>query len=285
MADHAFDALGTRWTVRTAEPLEGQLASALHARAEDFDATYSRFRPDSPIRVFAAEGGRCALPPESTPMLELYRSLYDATDGALTPLVGRILEHLGYDPDYSLTRRPGVEPIPAWDDVLTVDGAVLTSTRPVLLDLGCAGKGFLVDLLAALLDDAGVSEYLIDGSGDLRHRGPGTVRVGLECPDDPTKAIGVANLAGRALCASAVTRRRWGDGLHHIVDPATGEPTTGVLATWVLAETAMIADGLATALFLSEPEVLARSFTFSYVRMLAGGAVQYSMDFDGELFR
>lgn len=284
MPDHFFDALGTRWNVRTDIPLGAGLVDRLIARAEEFDATYSRFRPDSLISRFAATGGTCALPGDAAPLLDWYRRLYDATGGAVTPLVGGALEHLGYDPGYSLVRRAGAACVPVWDDVLRVEGSVLTSTQPLLVDLGGAGKGYLVDLLGQLLDEVGVDRYLVDGSGDLRHRGPGVVRVGLESPHDPTKAIGVARLSGRALCASATNRRRWGEGLHHIIDPVTGEPVNGVLATWVIADSALMADGLATALFLAEPTVLSQEFRFSFVRMLADGSVEYSTDFDGELF-
>jgi thiamine biosynthesis lipoprotein len=68
------------------------------------------------------------------------------------------------------------------------------------------------------------------------------------------------------------------------VDGRTGEPTSDVIATWAIAETALTADGLATALFFTAPRVLARAFTFSYVRMFASGRVEYSPDLPGELF-
>ncbi|MGZ3089125.1 FAD:protein FMN transferase, partial [Pseudomonas aeruginosa] len=59
-------------------------------------------------------------------------------------------------------------------------------------------------------------DVVVDGSGDLAVRGT-PVRVGLEHPYDPARAIGVVEVRGAALCASAVTRRAWGDGLHHVL--------------------------------------------------------------------
>ena len=52
----------------------------------------------------------------------LYRTLYRLSDGAMTPLIGGSLEHLGYDAGYSL--RPGGAPLaaPRWEDVLEWDG-------------------------------------------------------------------------------------------------------------------------------------------------------------------
>lgn len=72
--------------------------------------------------------------------------------------------------------------------------------------------------------------------------------------------------------------------MHHIFNPHTMQPTRDILATWVIAETAMIADGLATALFFITPEKLQKSFDFQYVRMHSNGCVESSSKFNGELF-
>ncbi|MET3807519.1 thiamine biosynthesis lipoprotein [Nakamurella sp. UYEF19] len=279
-----FDAIGTSWSIETATALPTPLLVTIHQRIEQFDRTYSRFRPDSLVSAFAATGGSCEFPPDAIALLHLYRELYELTGGRVSPLVGSALEHLGYDAGYSLRRRPGSATVPRWTDVLTVEGTTVSARKPVLLDFGAAGKGYLIDLLALILREHDVGDYLVDGSGDLARRGQDVFRVGLEHPADPTKVIGVANVTSGALCGSAGNRRAWGDGLHHIVDPRTGEPATEILATWVVAESALIADGLATALFFAEPRDLAARFSFSYVRMPATGGVEYSTNFDGELF-
>jgi thiamine biosynthesis lipoprotein len=96
--------------------------------------------------------------------------------------------------------------------------------------------------------------------------------------------IGVANLQDRPLCASAVNRRRWGDRLHHVLDTRTGLPVRDVVATWVAAHGAAMADGLATALFFTKAHRLATMFRFSYVRMFSDGRAEVSPNFDGEVF-
>lgn len=75
------------------------------------------------------------------------------------------------------------------------------------------------------------------------------IRVGLEHPFDPTKAIGVVSLDNEAICASVSNRRRWGEGVHHILDGRTGKPVADVIATWAVASSALVADGLVMALF------------------------------------
>jgi thiamine biosynthesis lipoprotein len=279
-----FEAIGTRWQIETSCPLPAAVAEHVRACVDTFDAVYSRFRKDSLVSELSRRPGTYRFPADAESLFALYRRLYDATGGAVTPLVGRALEHLGYDASYRLERTAGAVVTPAWDDVLTVSGRVITTRAPVVLDVGAAGKGFLVDRIAELLTDADVADFVVDASGDLIHRGPTTDRVGLESPFDPDHVIGIAQVSNIALCASAVSRRTWGAGLHHIIDPAICEPTGRVLASWVTHPSCAVADGLATALFLAEPETLGRHFSFSYVRLFTDGRVQLSRDFPGELF-
>jgi thiamine biosynthesis lipoprotein len=99
------------------------------------------------------------------------------------------------------------------------------------------------------------------------------------------KAVGVAELRDAALCGSAINRRAWGEGLHHIVDAVTGRPVVdGVIATWVVADSALVADGLATAMFFVEPARLREAFTFEWVRLSSDGRLEASAGFRGELF-
>jgi thiamine biosynthesis lipoprotein len=279
-----FAAIGTAWEINTAEPLAPDVAAAVTARIDDFDAVWSRFRPDSAISRIAAEGGTWVLDEDSRDLLDLYVELHDVTDGAVTPLVGHTLSDLGYDQDCSL--RAATEPaeIPAWE---SFDWAypTLVAHEPLLFDVGAAGKGCLVDLVAEVLAEHDVTEFTIDASGDLLHCRDEPLRVALEHPGDATRAIGIAELSsGQALCASATNRRAWGDGLHHVLDGRTGRPTHDVIATWVVADSCLLADGLATAHFLADPAPLMSRFDHEFVRMHTDGRVEWSPDFPGEVF-
>lgn len=279
-----FAAIGAPWAITTRAPLPATVSTAILERIERFDRTYSRFRRDSLVSRIAEIPGRYEFPEDAPPLFDLYRRLYDVTGGSVSPLVGRRLEHLGYDRDYSFSVSPDPAGVPAWDDAVRWDGTNLTTTAPVVLDVGAAGKGYLVDLVAGILDEAEILDYVVDGSGDLRHRGDDPARVALENPFDASLAIGVVELSNAALCASAPNRRTWGHGLHHIIDAATGEPTADVAATWALAPTALEADGLATALFFASNPELSVDFDVESVRLFANGRLDVSAHFQGELF-
>jgi FAD:protein FMN transferase len=278
-----FEAIGAPWQIDTYKELPERVVDELNARIEVFDKTYSRFRTDSLVAQVASTAGTFAFPDDAEKLFELYGTLYRATDGAVSPLVGQALEALGYDRAYSL--RPSGIPVavPRWDEAFAWDGHEVTVTRPVLIDVGAAGKGYLVDIVAEILVRNGVHEYVVDASGDMLHAGVDALQVGLEHPLDTSKAIGIIELQNASLCASATNRRAW-NGMHHVIDVTTGLPTQSVIATWVVAATALEADGLATALFFSAGEVLSEQFEFDWVRMFADGRVERSAHLNGELF-
>lgn len=255
------------------------------ALVERYDRTWSRFRDDSLVSRIAREPGSWALPAEAGPLLALYRRLYELSDGRVSPLVGRALETLGYDPAYSLHPAGPAGPAPRWEDALAWDGARLDTPAPVLLDVGAAGKGQLVDLVAELLADRGVRGATVDGGGDVRHHGERDLRIALEHPADPGRAIGVLELpAGAGFAASATNRRAWGAGLHHVLDATTGRPVTRYVASWVVAEDAMTADGFATALLLLPRAVADALREARWARMRADGRVEVGPGFPAELF-
>jgi thiamine biosynthesis lipoprotein len=295
-----FEAIGTTWRIGTNDggasaavgigaALTQDDRDAVLARIGVFDRDWSRFRDDSLVSQIARAAGTWQLPADAAPLLELYRSLYELTDGRLSPLVGASLERLGYDASYTLAPAGPALPAPRWHDAIalreTPAGLLLDTVSPVTLDVGAAGKGYLVDIVGDLLAARGAIETVIDASGDVRVRGGRSIRVALENPANPRKAVGVVELRDAALCASATQRRSWGVGLHHILDAVTGRSTTGgVIATWAIAESALLADGLATALFLAEPARLRERYVFDWVRMFADGRLEASADFRGELF-
>jgi thiamine biosynthesis lipoprotein len=291
MFSFALNAIGTYWEVETPAPPEARARQRILDRIEQFDKTYSRFRSDSLVSRIANSpmGGRFGFPEDATALFDLYDRLHACTEGAVDPLVGRDLELLGYDRTYSLVPdsaglRSNALTRSRWSKDIRRYGEALVTRHPLVIDLGAAGKGYLVDIVAGILREEGFTSFVIDAGGDLLHAGAGPLRVGLEHPFDTRLAIGVAHLKDGSLCASAVNRRAWADGLHHVIDGRTGVPTRDVVATWVVADDAATADGLATALFFVPADRLSPAFRFSWVRMFADGRAEISAGFDGELF-
>ena len=275
-----FDAIGTRWEIESARELTDDERVTVSTVIGRFDREWSRFRPDSVVSSLT-EGGSAPLPADAEVMLDAYRELSDATGGAVNPLVGASLDALGYDASISLIAS-GAQPAPSdWSAVLGWRER-LTLAAPAIIDVGALGKGRLVDLVQQALV-AVPGPLVVDASGDIAVRG-GEVRIGLEHPFDATRAIGVATIQDQALCASAINRRAWGNGLHHVLDARTGLPVRTWAATWAIAQDAMHADAAATALFFDGGTRLAADWGVEWVRMSTDGRAQRSPDCPVELF-
>ncbi|MFF7683640.1 FAD:protein FMN transferase [Microbacterium sp. NPDC007973] len=280
----AFDAIGTSWAIDSAAPVPPVAQDAVTAVVERFDREWSRFRDDSVVSALA--DGRAAsvdLPGDADAMLSLYDELDRATGGAVNPLIGDALARLGYDARLSLAPQGAPVAAPDWRRDLSWSDGRLRLARPATIDVGALGKGRLVDLVLDALAPHIGGDLIVDASGDLAARGA-PVRVGLEHPYDPTRVIGVVTVEDAALCASAINRRAWGDGLHHVLDARTGAPVRAYAATWALADTAMRADALATGLFFDGGPELAASWDAQWVRMRTDGRVEWSPGFSGEIF-
>ncbi|MEV8266023.1 FAD:protein FMN transferase [Microbacterium sp. NPDC076911] len=278
-----FEAIGTQWEIETDEPLDDDHQRQVTTVIEGFDKAWSRFRSDSLVADLARGANSVPLPADATAMLDAYAALSAATSAAVNPLIGEALAARGYDDSYSFTDRGAQPTLAEWQSSVSWHGGRLSVVPPATLDVGALGKGRLVDLIVDLLAEVR-GGIVVDASGDLSVRGS-RQRVALEHPFDPRRAIGVWEISDAALCASSINRRSWGNGLHHVLDARTGEPVQKVAATWAVASRAMVADGLATALFFDGGPRLARDWGVQWVRMFTDGQVQWSPGCDAELFR
>ena len=283
-----FEAIGTSWAIDIFEISSSSTIEALldkvKSRIEEFDQTYSRFRSDSLVTQMSKQKGKYTLPKDSKKLLDIYKKLYDITGGKMTPLIGNVISDAGYDATYSLVPSELTTPM-SWSDAMDFDYPYLTVKSPMILDFGAAGKGYLVDIVGELLFSHGVTSFGINAGGDIvYHSQPGQrLAVGLEHPLDHTLAVGVASILNQSICGSSGSRRQWAD-FHHIIDPDTLTSPDHILATWVVADTALIADGLATALYFTDAEILGRSFDFEYAMLMEDNSLNRSINFPAEFF-
>jgi thiamine biosynthesis lipoprotein len=122
-----------------------------------------------------------------------------------------------------------------------IDADCLRIPEGVGLDLGGIAKGWTVDVAAEAAVASGLPWALVNAGGDLRIAGwppPEGIDVGLEDPEVADALAGRLLLDEGAIATSSVTRRAWGEGLHHLIDPLTALPVNGpVLQATVWAPT------------------------------------------------
>ncbi len=283
-----FEAIGTHWVIDIYSVSEGTAIGDVYAaiiqRIEEFDVTYSRFRSDSLVARMSTSSGEYILPDDAQKLFDIYQRLYGLTQGSFTPLIGDTLKQAGYDAQYSLISTALTMPL-SWHQALQYEFPTLTVTVPTVLDFGAAGKGYLVDIVSTLIESFGISHFCVDAGGDMFYKSPLNypLPVALENPGDTSQAIGILDIQNQALCASSGNRRAWGS-YTHIIDPRTLESPKAIAATWVLASTALVADALATCLFLEEPALFTPDFQFEYLLLYTDYSIAKSPGFAAELF-
>lgn len=282
----SFDAIGTHWEIQvTFEKSKAMyLLDKIKKRIEVFDKHYSRFRSDSLITKISKKEGTYKMPDDFEELFNTYKKLFDVTHGLFTPLIGNVLESLGYDKTYSLEHKNATSP-DSFHNVLSLKENILTVKKPVVLDFGAGGKGYLVDIIGKLLKKESITEFLINAGGDILHNSQKKIhaRIGLENPINTSQVIGVADILNTSICGSAGNRRTWGD-YHHIINPKTLTSPKNILGVWVVAPSALIADSMTTVLYLDQSEAAKNAYPCEYFILYSDMTFDKSENFNAELF-
>jgi FAD:protein FMN transferase len=131
-----------------------------------------------------------------------------------------------------------------WDRVGVARSEAALPTPGMAITLNGIAQGYITDRIATMLRDGGLDHALV-GCGELRALG--------ERPDGRPWRLGTAlgpmALADGALAISGPT----GDPVH-LIDPRRGRPVAAPPLVAVTAPTAMLADGLSTALAAADAD-------------------------------
>jgi FAD:protein FMN transferase len=275
IARDTFDVFGTTAVLLVTAPRAA--AQARHIADRELDAVdlaCSRFRPDSELAALNAAAGRGPQPVSALFADLLAAALRAArlTGGDVDPTCGRALIGLGYDRDFAQVRAAGdapprltgpVGPVPGWRRVhLDRVGRRAWVERGVQVDLGATAKAWAADRCAEVIareTDCGV---LVSLGGDIAVAGPPPpdgwrIRVTDDHAAPPTAPGQTVTIAAGGLATSSTTVRAWtvgGRPVHHIIDPATGEPARSCWRTVsVAAGTCTDANTASTAAIVRGP--------------------------------
>lgn len=177
------------------------------------------------------------------------------TEGAFDPTVGPLVARYGFGPISGGHAR--------FEDLHTGTEVLRKITPGLTLDLCGIAKGHALDRITGGLADLGVRSALVELGGEVRcigqHPDGRPWRVGIERPDAADGAMQcIIAPQDLALATSGTGRQGTAFGPHgisHLIDPGHRRPVSGAPASVsVLAESAMRADALATALMVMGPE-------------------------------
>jgi thiamine biosynthesis lipoprotein len=198
------------------------------------------------------------IPQSLEPLLLLSKQYHQKTLGLFNPAMGKLIAAYGFH-----DRPANLESIaryrshiPTMGDLKIEDRRARAMHPDLQIDLGGIAKGYAVGLLSDYLDQAGITDYIVNAGGDLQTSGSKRGkpwRLGIQNPFAPG-AIAEIELKGRySLFTSGNYRRSYYQGsrrVHHIINPENGSASKGQSSATVLANNPVLADVAATALMI-----------------------------------
>lgn len=261
----AADMMGTRVSVELWADDEArgrELAELVMAEYRRFDDAMSTYKPDSEISHVNAHAAEAPMQisDELYGLVERSLELSKASRGAFDITY----DSVGYLYDFHAHQRPTdaqiAERLGAVDYrhvVLDpVRRTIFFETKGVRINLGGIAKGYIVERAAAMLRERGVEHALLNAGGDTRvigdRRGQPWI-VGIRHPRVAGEVVTRLPLVDEAISTGGDYERYFeenGHRYHHILNPATGRPTEGILTVTVIGPDGTMTDGLDTAIFV-----------------------------------
>lgn len=259
--------MGTRVDIAVQGPDAALLRHAVdqaYAEMQRLEALMSRYRPNSAVsRINLAAGiVPVVVPPDVMAVLQTGQRVSAASRGAFDVTVGALKTwHFGPGAHAVPTDREVARQLPlVGAQGLVLDaraGTAFLARRGMALDLGGIAKLPILEAGLGVLRALGVENAMVNGGGDVLAEGQWhgrPWRVGLRDPRAPERLLGVVTVEGGGVVASSGDYERYflsqGQRMHHVLNPRTGRPSTGVHGVSLVASSVAAVNGLGAALMV-----------------------------------
>jgi thiamine biosynthesis lipoprotein len=263
--------MGTDVTITVVSRSEAEGAASIDAAMAEvrrFDRMMSLYKDDSEITKINLAAGKhpVRVSPEMIEAVEaaarvsvLTNGVFDVTIGPLVVLWQMRLKEGKIPSDREIEQ---IRPLVNYRNII-VDrkASTIFLKRPhMIMDLG-GMKGYIADRVKELLVKRGVDNAVIALAGDIwvlgRREDGKPWRIGVQHPREPKQTIAVLDLSDKYISTSGdyerytiVEKKRY----HHIIDPRTGKPSTGVISATLIGAPGALIDPLSKAPFILGPE-------------------------------
>lgn len=272
----AGETMGTSYTIRLVEIPEGHTGAKLKRAVDDalerVNDQMSTYRPDSELSRFNASDSTDWFPVSretATVVAEAQRVSHES-DGAFDATVMPLVNLWSFGPEARPDALPSEEELEERRSYVGYEKLEVRLDPPALrkadprmsVDLSAIAKGYGVDVVAQLLDERGVTAYLVEIGGEVRTKGPkpdGDLwHIGIERPIANQRAVEtIVDLENDAMATSGDYRNFFeagGKRYSHTLDARTGRPIEHTLVSAsVFASTCMTADAYATTVMVLGP--------------------------------
>ena len=232
------------------------------AKLKEVDGALSMFNEKSTITKI--NNNEDVTPSEMfTDVFQLAQKISQETNGSFDITVAPLVNIWGFG--FKKGEEPSKHAIDSLKALIgyqkvSYDGKRVVKKDPrITLDCSAIAKGYGADVVARVLDEKGIKNYLVEIGGEVVTRGISEKRVpwkiGVTKPtEDPTETGDlqtVLNVTDKAMATSGNYRNfyyKGGKKYAHTIDPKTGYPVQhNILSATVLCDECARADAFATA--------------------------------------
>lgn len=276
-------AFGSTWRLVSAEPVSAAVQTGIEAIIARVDAQMSPYRDGSDLSRFNAHAGDAwqAMPSALCEVAGQAIEMARFTGGAFDPTVGPVVNRFGFGPIQGAHVQAAEG---RFEDISVEANALAKRDASLTLDLCGIAKGYALDQISHGLRAEGVGDFMFELGGEVRTHGqhPSGRDWRIAIADPARDGSGVRFVvapAGKALATSGHDANGLSGPIatSHIIDPQSQRPVDQFATSIsVLADTAMQADGLATALAAmgSQGPVFAREHGVSALFLLSDASSQ-----------
>ena len=201
-------------------------------------------------------------------VINISADIHNKSNGAFDITAAPLINLWGFGPNKSERKIPSVSEVNAALEL--VGQTKLLKLMPglnqlkkrnseVSINLSAIAKGYGIDRVASTLKEQKIQNFLVEIGGDLITSGTNkngkAWSIGIEAPKLESQIVqSVIKIKGQAMATSGDYKNFFeknGIRYSHIIDPKTGYPIRHkTLSVTVVAETATLADGWATAMLV-----------------------------------
>jgi len=242
---------------------DDDLHAEVVAKLKEVDAALSMFNEQSTISKI---NNNKAIKPDKMflDVFQLAQQISQDTQGAFDITVAPLVNIWGFG--FKHGQEPTTHAIDSLRQFVgyqkvSYNGKTIQKQDPrIMLDCSAIAKGYGTDVVARLLDEKGITNYLVEIGGEVVTRGISEKRVpwkiGVTKPTDDSLHVGndlqtVLNVTDKAMATSGNYRNfyyKGGRKYAHTIDPKTGRPVQhNILSATVLCNQCAKADAYATA--------------------------------------
>lgn len=256
--------LGTVVEIQVRDADEQKAENAIikaFAEVKRIDDLFTTYNEESPVwKLNNTIDSIISVDPEIYNLIVLCDSITKLSGGCFDVSLDNLTKAWGfYTDDPQLPDKWIVESalkLSGWNNIELITNKKISKHRNVGLNFGAIAKGYAVDKAIEVLIKFGVKKALVNAGGEISVIGNDWV-VGIQHPRETNSIIKKLKLENITVATSGDYEQYFEvDGVryHHILDPKTGYPSTGLQSVTIINKSNTIADALATGVFVMGKE-------------------------------